>query len=93
VRSLTRELEEKSNQAERLASELNANVSHQHSIERSRSKERVSLDQLAFYQKQCDSALQQTATLARLTTRFLSSMKRLQKAVHKKEPNVSAEKG
>jgi hypothetical protein len=95
VRLLQKQLDDKSFQADRLASELAAASSSQHQyLERSRerSKERVQLEQIQFYQKKYDDSMAQTKDVVRLTQRFLVSLKKLQKAVHRKESNVSNEK-
>lgn len=95
IRLLQRQLDDKSEQADRLATELAAaSSSAHHHLERSRerSKERVQVEQIQFYQKKYDDAMLQTKDIVRLTQRFLVSLKKLQKAVHRKESNVSGEK-
>jgi hypothetical protein len=44
---------------------------------RERSRERVNLEQILFYQKKYDDALRSTKELAKLTQRFLNTMRKL----------------
>lgn len=52
----------------------------------------MQLEQIQFYQKKCDDAQLQTRDIVKLTQRFLVALKKLQKAVHRKESNVTGEK-
>lgn len=89
LRSLNLVLEDKS---ARLASEMNSQINLFENGGREQSKERVSLEQIQFYQKKYDDSYSQMRDLFKLTQRFLLTMKQLQKAVHRREPNVSKEK-
>ncbi|CDW85154.1 UNKNOWN [Stylonychia lemnae] len=94
VKSLARTLQEKNDQIDRLGTDLNSMSQFQNlkTIQNQDKNQNVSLDQLQFYQQYADNQQQKLRQLIRQTQKFLYSMKKLQKAVHKKEPNVQKEK-
>ena len=50
-------------------------------------------DRISYYQSIADSQTEKLQSLVKLAQKFLISMKKLQKAVHRKETNVQNEKG